>query len=85
VALTTPVLLAASSFAAYYIFAGCTLVCTIVVAFKMAETRGFSLEAIELQYADKSARSSRDVLGSVPADSSTSKPKEQVSIRVQEA
>lgn len=84
-ALTTPVLLAASSCAAYYIFAGCTLVCTVVVAFKMVETRGFSLEAIELQYVDKSARSSRDALSSIPADSSTQKPKEQVSVRVQEA
>jgi hypothetical protein len=47
VALTTPALIASSSFGAYYFFAGCTLFCTIFIALFMQETRGHSLEAIE--------------------------------------
>ncbi|KAH8881262.1 sugar transport protein [Thozetella sp. PMI_491] len=50
VALTTPVLIARSTFGAYYFFAAATLLCTVVIIFFMNETRGHSLEAIERQY-----------------------------------
>ncbi|KAF4816062.1 putative metabolite transport protein YwtG [Colletotrichum siamense] len=53
VALITPVLLSVSSFGAYFLFAGCSLFCTVVVAFYMVETRGHSLEAIEKRYTEK--------------------------------
>ncbi len=49
-ALATPVLIAKSTFGAYYFFTFSTLLCTVVIAFFMKETRGHSLEAIEQQY-----------------------------------
>ncbi|OLN81232.1 High-affinity glucose transporter 10 [Colletotrichum chlorophyti] len=55
VALITPVLISKSNFGPYFLFAGCTLVCTIVVAVVMVETRGHSLEAIEKRYLEKKA------------------------------
>ncbi|GJC78939.1 high-affinity glucose transporter [Colletotrichum liriopes] len=55
VALITPVLLSKSTFGAYFLFAGCSLVCTGVVAVIMVETRGHSLEAIEKRYLEKQA------------------------------
>ncbi|KAK2611083.1 hypothetical protein N8I77_004459 [Diaporthe amygdali] len=57
VALTTPVMIAESSFAAYYFFAGCTLICTIVCALYMFETKGHTLEVIEQKYLDEKAKS----------------------------
>lgn len=57
VALTTPALIASSSFGAYYFFAGCTLFCTVFIALFMQETRGHSLEAIEQRFMDNSGRS----------------------------
>ncbi|KAL8707610.1 MAG: hypothetical protein Q9220_007397 [cf. Caloplaca sp. 1 TL-2023] len=47
VALTTPVLLARSSFAAYFLFGGCTLLTAVVCFFFMPETKGHSLGQIE--------------------------------------
>ncbi|KAK1593905.1 hexose transporter [Colletotrichum navitas] len=55
VALITPVLLSKSTFGAYFLFAGCSLVCTVVVAVVMVETRGHSLEAIEKRYSERKA------------------------------
>jgi Sugar (and other) transporter len=47
VGLTTPILLAKTSFGAYFLFGGCSLVTVIVCAMSMPETRGRSLEEIE--------------------------------------
>ena len=47
VALATPILLAKSSFAAYFLFGGCTLLTAIVCAVLMPETKGKSLDEIE--------------------------------------
>lgn len=47
VALATPILLARSSFAAYFLFGGCTLLTVIVCAAFMPETKGKSLDEIE--------------------------------------
>ncbi|KAM0278047.1 hypothetical protein ACHAQH_005416 [Verticillium albo-atrum] len=58
VALITPVLLAKSSFGAYYLFAFASLFCTVVVAFLMVETRGHSLEEVEQRYLERKSRTS---------------------------
>ncbi|KAL9943557.1 hypothetical protein D7B24_006843 [Verticillium nonalfalfae] len=58
VALITPVLVAKSSFGAYYLFAFATLFCTIVVALVMVETRGHSLEEVERRYLERKSRAS---------------------------
>ncbi|RWA12675.1 hypothetical protein EKO27_g2413 [Xylaria grammica] len=55
VALTTPVFIAASTFGAYYFFAFATLLCTVVCAFYMFETKGRTLESIEKRYSEKQA------------------------------
>lgn len=47
VALTTPVLLAKSNYAVYFLFGGCTLFAVVVCALFMPETKGRSLEEIE--------------------------------------
>lgn len=47
VALVTPILLSCSSFGAYFLFAGCSLVTAVVCVFAMPETKGRSLEEIE--------------------------------------
>ena len=52
VALTTPVLIAKSSFGAYYFFASATLLCTVLCAVFMFETKGHSLEVIEQRYSE---------------------------------
>ena len=53
-------MIAKSSFLAYYLFAGCTLACTVVIAFFMFETKGQSLEEIERKYsADRAKKSAR--------------------------
>ncbi|KAL1302720.1 hypothetical protein AAFC00_003075 [Neodothiora populina] len=48
VAITTPVFLANSSFGAYFLFGGICLATVIVLAATMPETRGQSLEAIQI-------------------------------------
>lgn len=50
VALITPVLIAKSTYGAYYLFAFSSLFTTIIVALRMVETRGHSLEEIEQRY-----------------------------------
>lgn len=52
VALTTPILLAKSSFAIYYLFGGCTLLTVLVCFFWMPETKGRSLESIDRSCAE---------------------------------
>lgn len=47
VALITPVLLARSSCAAYFLFGGCTALTIVVCGFYMPETKGRSLEEVE--------------------------------------
>lgn len=49
-------LIAKSTFGAYYFFAFSTLLCTVLIAFFMFETRGHSLEAIEQRYLENSAK-----------------------------
>ena len=51
-ALTTPILLAKSSFAVYYVFGFATLLTVLVCIFAMPETRGKSLEAIDKAFAE---------------------------------
>ena len=57
VALATPILLARSSFAVYFLFGGCTLLTAIVCAAFMPETRGKSLDEIEEVFRLRSAGS----------------------------
>lgn len=47
VAFTTPILLARSSFGAYFFFGFSTLVCLVVCVFAMPETKGKALEEID--------------------------------------
>jgi len=56
VALTTPILIASSTFGAYYLFALCTMLCTILCAFFMFETKGQSLEVIEQRYLERESQ-----------------------------
>ena len=73
VALTTPILLAKSSFGAYFLFAGCTLLTSIVCFIFMAETKGKSLDEIEEAFQRKTSAKERvpilmrKVLGRMPA------------------
>lgn len=55
VALTTPVLLAKSSFGAYFLFGGCTLLTAIVCFIFMPETKGKSLNEIEAAFRRKAS------------------------------
>lgn len=55
-ALTTPVLIANSAFGAYFLFAGCSLLCTLACAVFMFETRGHTLEDIEQRQQESTAR-----------------------------
>ncbi|RAL12081.1 putative MFS sugar transporter [Aspergillus homomorphus CBS 101889] len=57
VALATPVLLSRSSYGAYFLFAGCTLITTFVCAIMMPETKGKSLDEIEEAFKSKSVGS----------------------------
>lgn len=50
VALITPVLISKTTYGAYYLFAFSSLFTTIIVALRMSETRGHSLEEIEQRY-----------------------------------
>ncbi|GIC94252.1 putative MFS sugar transporter [Aspergillus udagawae] len=54
VALTTPILLSKSSFGAYFLFGGCTLLTALVCAIFMPETKGKSLDEIEEAFKSKS-------------------------------
>ena len=73
VALTTPILLARSSFGAYFLFGGCTLLTVIVCFIFMPETKGKSLNEIEEAFRLKASvsgslsRAVRKVLGRTPA------------------
>jgi DNA-directed RNA polymerase III subunit RPC2 len=53
VALTTPILLAKSSFGAYFLFGGCTLFTAVVCFVFMPETKGKSLDEIESAFQRK--------------------------------
>lgn len=53
VALTTPVLLAKSSFGAYFLFGGCSILTALVCAIFMHETKGRSLDEIEEAFKHK--------------------------------
>ncbi|KAE8152449.1 general substrate transporter [Aspergillus avenaceus] len=57
VALTTPILLSKSSFGAYFLFGGCTLITAIICAVFMPETKGRSLDEIEEAFKSRSLRS----------------------------
>ncbi|CAJ2500113.1 Uu.00g029660.m01.CDS01 [Anthostomella pinea] len=57
VALTTPIFIATSTFGIYFFFAGCTLLCTVVSALFMFETKGRTLESIEQRYSESQAMS----------------------------
>ena len=73
VALTTPILLAKSSFGAYFLFGGCTLLTAMVCFIFMPETKGKSLNEIEEAFRRKNtvsgslARAIRKVLGRTSA------------------
>ena len=53
VALATPILLAKSSYGAYFLFGGCSLLTAGVCAVFMPETRGKSLDEIEEVFREK--------------------------------
>lgn len=53
VALTTPILLAKSSYGAYFLYGGCSLLTVIVCYIFMPETKGRSLSEIEEPYRRK--------------------------------
>jgi hypothetical protein len=50
VALVTPTLLAKTSYGAYFLFGGCTFLTAIVCVVFMPETRGRSLDEIEMAF-----------------------------------
>ena len=53
VALTTPVLLSRSDSGAYFLWAGCLLLTAVVCAIFMPETKGRSLDEIEMAFRDE--------------------------------
>ncbi|KAF2466628.1 putative transporter [Lindgomyces ingoldianus] len=53
VALTTPILLDRSTFGAYFLFGGCTLLTAVVCLIWMPETKGKSLDEIEAAFSHK--------------------------------
>ena len=53
VALTTPVLLSRSNSAAYFFWAGCLLLTAVVCAIFMPETKGRSLDEIEMAFREE--------------------------------
>ena len=57
VALTTPILLAKSSYGACFLFGGCTLLTAIVCFILMPETKGRSLDEIEEAFQRKATAS----------------------------
>lgn len=56
VALTTPVFIDRTTFGCYYFFAASALLCTVVCALFMFETKGHTLEVIEQRYLDGTAK-----------------------------
>ena len=60
VAVTTPILLARSSFGAYFLFGGCTLLTAFVCFVFVPETRGRSLDEIERAFRRKTTSGSSD-------------------------
>ncbi|KAH6848513.1 general substrate transporter [Alternaria alternata] len=56
VAFATPVFLARSAYGAYFLFGGVALLTLLVLAICMRETRGLSLEDIQISFARSSAR-----------------------------
>lgn len=56
IALTTPILLAKSSYGAYFFWGGCSLVTAVVAIFYMPETKGRSLDEIEAAFRRKSRK-----------------------------
>ncbi|CAG7952560.1 unnamed protein product [Penicillium salamii] len=58
VALTTPILLSKSSYGAYFLFGGCSILTAVVCALFMPETKGRSLNEIEEAFKKRSPRSS---------------------------
>ncbi|KAL5333479.1 hypothetical protein BJX70DRAFT_403521 [Aspergillus crustosus] len=58
VALTTPILLSKTSFGAYFLFGGCSLITAAVCAFYMPETKGRSLDEIEEAFKTRTAAAS---------------------------
>lgn len=56
-ALTTPILLAKTSFGAYFLWGGCSLFTVGVCAVWMPETRGRGLGEIERAFGEKGVRS----------------------------
>lgn len=61
VALTTPILLARSTYAAYFLFGGCTLLTALVCFMFMPETMGLSLDQIEDVFRRQGTRSRRSL------------------------
>ncbi|KAL4749042.1 hypothetical protein BDW72DRAFT_195188 [Aspergillus terricola var. indicus] len=57
VALTTPILLDKSSFGAYFLFGGCSLITAVVCSVFMPETKGRSLDEIEDAFKTRSTSS----------------------------
>ncbi|KAL4935370.1 hypothetical protein BDV06DRAFT_234367 [Aspergillus oleicola] len=57
VALVTPILLDKSSFGAYFLFGGCSLITAVVCTFYMPETKGRSLDEIEEAFRCKTTSS----------------------------
>jgi hypothetical protein len=55
VALTTPILLSKSSFGAYFLFGGCTIVTVLVCSVFMPETKGKSLDEIESAFRQRTS------------------------------
>jgi hypothetical protein len=54
VALTTPILLAKSSFGAYFLWGGCSIITAIVGILYMHETKGRTFPEIEASFKGKS-------------------------------
>lgn len=54
VALTTPILLSKSSFGIYFLFAGCSFLTAAICFLFMPETKGKSLEEVEVAFQQKS-------------------------------
>ena len=79
--MTTPILLARSSFAIYYLFGGCLSLTVIVCFFWMPETKGRSLESIDRSFAEhthsialKGLRLRRTTGAVVSRDEATAEP-----------
>lgn len=56
VALSTPILLERSTYGAYFLFGGCTLLTAVVCMIWMPETKGKSLDEIEVLFSRKTPK-----------------------------